>query len=82
MSDQPDSQQPPSHRHREIEWLRTHAAELRPHVGEWVVLEGEEIIAHGADAQEVVAEARRRGIKMPYVFYVEPGEPGIAKLGL
>jgi hypothetical protein len=78
MSDRPDR----PHRHREIEWLRTHTAELRSYVGEWVVLEAEEIVAHGADAQTVVAEARRRGIKSPYVFYVEPGEAGIAQLGL
>jgi|SRR5918996_1533515 hypothetical protein len=61
------------HRHRELEWRRTHREELRQFAGQWVVLEGEEVVSHGKDPLQVVAEARARGVRVPYVFYV--GEP-------
>jgi hypothetical protein len=51
------------YRGRELEWRRTHGEVLRAFAGEWVVLEGEEIIAHGDDPIRVVAEARAKGIK-------------------
>ena len=60
-----------SHRQRELEWIETHADEIRRLTGEWVVLEGEKLIAHGKNATRVVASARRKGIKVPFVFYVE-----------
>ncbi len=56
----------------ELEWRRTHADVLRAYANEWVSLEGEEIVAHGGDPIQVVAEARAKGIQTPYVFYVEP----------
>lgn len=67
---------------REIEWWSTHQDELRQYAGEWVVLEGEEIITHGLDLSVVVAEARVRGIAAPYVLYVEVLEQNQAALGL
>jgi hypothetical protein len=62
-----------SHRARELEWRRTHREVLRNFAGQWVVLEGEEIVAHGKDPQQVVVEARAKGIRVPYIFYV--GKP-------
>lgn len=61
-----------THRQRELEWIETHADQLRRLAGEWVVLEGEDLIAHGKSASRVLASARRKGIKVPFVFYVEP----------
>lgn len=61
------------HRTRELEWRRTHGEVLRNFAGQWVVLEGEEIVAHGKDPQQVVVEARAKGIRVPYIFYV--GKP-------
>ena len=61
------------HRTRELEWRRTHREVLRNFAGQWVVLEGEEIVAHGKDPQQVVVEARAKGIRVPYIFYV--GKP-------
>jgi hypothetical protein len=46
---------------------------LRSFAGQWVVLEGEAIVAHGKDPQQVVVEARAKGIRVPYIFYV--GQP-------
>ncbi len=69
-------------RQREQEWCRTHLELLHSYTGQWVVLEGEEIVAHGSDVTRLVKQARNRGIQSPYVFFVEPYDPGVAKLGL
>ena len=61
-----------NHRQREFEWIRTHADEMRRLAGQWVVLEGEELVAHGKNAVRVVATTRRKGVAAPLVFYVEP----------
>jgi hypothetical protein len=71
-----------SHRSREIEWCRTHAKVLRQFAGQWVVLEGEEIVAHGNDPLQVVADARAKGIRIPYIFYVEDTDDNVVKMGL
>ena len=61
-----------THWQREFEWIRTHADEMRRLAGQWVVLEGEQVVAHGKSAVRVVAGARRKGVAVPFVFYVEP----------
>lgn len=61
-----------TYRQSEFEWIRTHADVLRRLAGQWVVLEGEEIVAHGKNAARVVGSARRKGIAVPFVLYVEP----------
>lgn len=70
------------HRNRELEWRRTHGKALKAFTGEWVVLEGEEIIAHGHDPVEVISEAREKGIRVPYVFCVEPQGEDVVEMGL
>jgi len=65
-------------------WRRANAEELRRRfLGQWIVLEGTEIIANGPDPVAIVQVARRRGIHSPYVFRVE-GEkaPKTSSLGL
>jgi len=62
-------------RQSEFEWIRTHPQVLRRLAGQWVVLEGDEIVAHGKNAARVVGSARRKGIAVPFVFYVEPPDP-------
>jgi predicted RNase H-like HicB family nuclease len=69
-------------RERELEWRRTHPETLGQFENEWVVLEGEEIIAHGFDAAKVIEEARAKGIKIPYVFFVEPKNENVITIGL
>ena len=71
-----------SFRSRELEWRRTHREILKSFENEWIVLEGEKIIAHGPNPIEVVAKARADGIKIPYVFYVESSSEDISKMGL
>ena len=71
------------HRRREMEWIRTHTDVLRRYAREWVCLEGEQIVAHDRDVVRVVARARRKGIRVPYVFYVEePRGKGVVYMGL
>lgn len=69
-------------RSRELAWRRTHEPELRALEGQWVVVEGERMVANAANAAEVVAQARAQGIKVPYIFFVEPIRPKTARLGL
>jgi hypothetical protein len=47
-----------------------------------VVLEGQEIVAHGNDASKVVADAREKGIQVPYVFRVEAPQADVLRIGL
>ncbi|MCP4657937.1 MAG: hypothetical protein GY856_21220 [bacterium] len=70
------------HRERELAWCRHHEEELDAYLGQWVVLEGEEIMAHGQNAAIVVEQARERGIEIPYIFYVEEFKPDVVKMGL
>jgi hypothetical protein len=79
---QADGSEPISHRSREIEWRRTHRKELREYEGQWIVLEGGEIISHGDSPADVVRDARARGIRVPYVFLVEDVPENTATLGL
>lgn len=69
-------------REREEAWCRSHPEILRRFAGQWLVVEGEEIIAHGKDPAGLVEEARAQGVRIPYVFYVEAPRPGVARLGL
>jgi|SRR4030095_3674676 hypothetical protein len=71
-----------SFRNRELDWRRTHREILKSFENEWVVLEGEQILAHGPNPIEVVAKARAEGIKTPYVFYVGSFSEDISKMGL
>jgi len=56
---------------------------MRRLAGDRVVLEGEDLVAHGKNATRVVASARRKGIKVPFAFYVEsPDREPTAHVGL
>ena len=72
----------PSFRVRELAWRRAHPEAFTGHQNEWVVLEGEEIIAHSADAADVIRHAKARGIRTPYIFFVEPEADNFVRIGL
>lgn len=61
-----------SPRSREMGFLTKNPQAFADYIGEWVVLENETIIAHGADLAEVVAKAKKAGIKTPFAFRVQP----------
>lgn len=58
----------PRHRAREIAWTRRPDAQYR---GEWVALEGEAVVAHGADNRAVYESARKQGFESPFLFFVD-----------
>ena|ERR1044071_4693334 len=54
---------------RELRWLREHRTEYS---GQWVALDGDRLISHGSNAQEVFAAAESSGVRLPLVTRVEP----------
>lgn len=70
-------------RQRELQWLKLNRQALLPFVGQWVAIEGNEVIAHGLKLPEVVKEAKGKGVRSPFVQRVEPERPrGIADMGV
>ena len=55
---------------------------VNDYAGQWVVLEGEDIVVHGENPIQLVEMAREAGVEVPYIFYVDPPRPGIVKMGL
>ena len=70
------------HRSRELAFQEAHPEALRPLAGQWVVLEGETVVAHGNEPVRVVSEARSKGVRIPYVFFVEEAKEDVAWIGL
>jgi hypothetical protein len=64
----------PLNLHRAVEqrFMGEHPEAFDPFIGEWVVLEGTSIVAHGQEPVDVLNEARARGIKVPSIFRAEP----------
>jgi Family of unknown function (DUF5678) len=56
-------------RHQEMHWLTDHRHE---YAGKWVVIEGDQLISHGENAQEVHQKALQAGISVPFLVHVEP----------
>lgn len=53
-----------------MQWLLDHPDFWDQHRGEHVALWGYEMIAVSKNAKEAYVEARRRGIKLPFVQYL------------
>lgn len=54
---------------QERAWIEAHREE---YLDQWVALDGDRLLAHGADAKRVYAEAREQGITSPYLERVSP----------
>ncbi len=48
-------------------WIDEHR---REYLGQWVCLDGEELISHGEDGVEVHREAKAKGIEVPFVVQI------------
>jgi len=61
----------PTYRTNEQEraWINAHRDE---YLGQWVALDGDHLIANGADARTVYEAARAQGVEIPYIDRVEP----------
>lgn len=44
------------------------------YLGQWVCLDGDKLISSGVDAKEVFAEAKAKGIKIPFIEQVREEE--------
>lgn len=59
---------PVTSRKREIEWLEDNSGRLRlEYPGQWIIVEADQLVAHGDDYLVVLAEARRKGVQIPFV---------------
>jgi hypothetical protein len=76
---QPSSRQ---FRKAELEWRRTHCEALKSLENQWVVVEGSELVAHGTDLVSVIRQAKGRGVRTPYIFFVERHSDDSIKIGL
>lgn len=68
-------------RERELRWLAAHPEVLTEHLGEWIAVEGEEIVAAGKRLIDVLAAARTRGMARPLTLFV-PADPRDYSSGL
>jgi hypothetical protein len=59
-----------------MEWLSTHARDIASHAGNWIVLEGEEIVASDASYETARGQAVARGITRPLIFFI-PEDDGL-----
>lgn len=55
-------------RSRELRWVKEHRKE---YAGQWVALDGDRLLSHGTNAQEVFAAARQSGIESPFFAHIE-----------
>jgi hypothetical protein len=62
---------PPDSRDVEVRWIEEHNSELRRrYAGQWIVVEGEALVAHHRNLQEAVQRASRRGVHYPFVLFI------------
>jgi predicted DNA-binding antitoxin AbrB/MazE fold protein len=66
----------PGSRAEEMRWIGENAHLYK---GEYVALQGSELVSHGRDGHAVLAEARGKGVKQPLIYHVPEhlGEPSI-----
>jgi hypothetical protein len=51
-----------------LKWVEDHKDEFD---GQWVVLDGDNLISHGTDSKKVCDEARAKGIETPFLKRVK-----------
>jgi len=61
---------PQPDRSREMRWIKEHREE---YAGQWVALDGDQLLSHGIDARQVFADARRLATA-PFFAHLEPEE--------
>lgn len=58
---------------KEMEWMAQHRHE---YIGEWVVLHRDRLIGHGSDPIPFVQQARKEGVRSPFVTFIrDESEP-------
>jgi len=76
VHDSVEGPEPPNARRAEMRWIGENAPLYR---GEYVALQGSELLSHGTDGHAVIDEARRKGVEHPLIYHVPEylGEPSI-----
>jgi hypothetical protein len=62
-----------------LEWIDQNRLKF---LGKWVCLDGNKLIASGDDAKQVYAEAKAKGIKIPFIEQVRENEHSVFWGGL
>jgi hypothetical protein len=70
------------HRQDESEWMATHQDVLNAHRGEWVVIEGSQMIAADPDYMTARNQATAAGIKVPFIYRVPEDDLPFAGAGV
>jgi len=55
-------------RQRELEWLRRNREALRQHLGKWIVVEDNALVAAEQDYRVALRTAKDAGIKVPFIL--------------
>ncbi len=58
----------------EMNWLVENARELGRHKGEWLLIQGRELLVHSRDFAVLRATIRERQVRAPFVYYVPTDE--------
>jgi hypothetical protein len=56
----------------EVQYMEDHYAELSACRGEWLLIDGNELVIHSADFADIQRAVRDRNISSPFVHYVVP----------
>lgn len=54
----------------ELGWLEDHAEDVEQYAGEWIVIEGTEIVAVADSETEADRQAREKGVSIPFVIRI------------
>jgi hypothetical protein len=65
----------PTHVNRSANSLRWLNENREKHLGQWVALDGDRLIANGSTAKEVYSKAKAEGVEIPFVELVTDREP-------
>lgn len=60
-----------SFREREMRWFADEQNRAK-YGGQWVALDGDQLLSHGDDLRQVYAEAKAKGVEVPFTGYVDP----------
>ena len=63
---------PSRDRRREMDWIKENRTK---YPDQWVVVEGDRLIAADADGHKVFAAAKAEGIEVPFLVHVLPEDP-------
>jgi hypothetical protein len=59
-----------NHRKTELDWMQANLEQFEPYRGQWVVVEGEGIIAAAPEYADARASAVKQGVDCPFIFRI------------